>query len=164
MTHRVLGIDPGLASTGWGIVDSHNSRLIYVDHGTVTTPAGMSPHLRLLQLEREINSILEAYTPEAMGIETLYFAKNISSALPVAQARGVILLAAARKGLAVGEYSPTVIKQSVVGAGQADKAQIQNMICLILGLQETPKPDHAADALAAAVTFIHYGSSTVGAL
>ncbi len=161
MTHRVLGIDPGLASTGWGVVDFQNSRLIHVDHGTITTKAGMDAHLRLLHLERELNGIMEAFGPRSMGIETLYFAKNITSALPVAQARGVILLAAARKGLAVGEFSPSVIKQSVVGAGQADKAQVQSMICLILGLKEAPRPDHAADALAAAVTFINHGSGTM---
>jgi crossover junction endodeoxyribonuclease RuvC len=101
-----------------------------------------------------------------MGIETLFFTKNISSALPVAQARGVVLLAAGEKGLAVGEYSPVTIKQSVVGAGGAAKAQVQEMVRILLGLQDIPEPDHAADALAAAITFIHHGSlwSTVSAV
>ncbi|RKX97649.1 MAG: crossover junction endodeoxyribonuclease RuvC, partial [Spirochaetes bacterium] len=98
------------------------------------------------------------FKPSGMGIETLFFKKNISSALPVAQARGVVLLAAAEQGIAVGEYSPVTIKQSVVGAGGAAKIQVQEMVRLLLGLQDIPKPDHAADALAAAITFIHHGS------
>ena len=146
MTHRVLGIDPGLARTGWGIVDSNGTRHKHVDHGAILTGY------------REIISIIEAYQPSGMGIETLFFTKNISSAMPVAQARGVVLLAAAEKGMAVGEYSPVTIKQSVVGTGDAAKGQVQEMVRLLLGLSELPEPDHAADALAAAITFIHHGS------
>jgi crossover junction endodeoxyribonuclease RuvC len=166
VTHRVLGIDPGLASTGWGIIDSSGTRHRYIDHGTISTSSRELPERRLLGLYREITSLIDAFKPSGMGIETLFFTKNISSALPVAQARGVVLLAAGERGLAVGEYSPVTIKQSVVGAGGAAKAQIQEMVRILLGLQDIPEPDHAADALAAAITFIHHGSlwSTVSAV
>ncbi len=114
--------------------------------------------LRLLFLDRELSALISTYKPVGLGIETLFFKKNISSALPVAQARGVSLLCAAKAGLSVSEYSPVTIKQSVVGSGGAGKAQIQDMVRLLLGLKDIPKPDHAADALAAAITFIHHGS------
>jgi len=158
MTFRVLGIDPGLAETGWGIVDSDGTRHKYIAHGTVKTSSSLDPQIRLLDLSREIKAVISNYKPSGMGIETLFFTKNISSALPVAQARGVILLAAAESGLKVGEFSPTVIKQSVVGTGGAEKNQVQEMVKILLGLSSVPRPDHAADALAAAVTFIHHGS------
>ncbi len=166
MTHRVLGIDPGLASTGWGIIDSSGTRHQHMDHGTISTSSKELPERRLLILYREITSLIDSFKPVGMGIETLFFKKNISSAMPVAQARGVVLLAAAQKGLQVGEFSPVTIKQSVVGAGAASKGQVQQMVRLLLGLPEIPKPDHAADALAAAITFIHHGSlwSTVSAV
>lgn len=166
MTHRVLGIDPGLASTGWGIIDSSGTRHKHIDHGTITSNVKELPEQRLLGIYREITSLIEAYKPSGMGIEMLFFTKNISSAMPVAQARGVVLLAAAEKGLAVGEYSPVTIKQSVVGTGGAAKGQVQEMVRILLGLQSIPEPDHAADALAAAITFIHHGSlwSTVSAV
>jgi len=166
VNHRVLGIDPGLASIGWGIIDSSGTRHKHIDHGTITTSSKDLPERRLLDLYREVSSLIEAFNPSGMGIETLFFTKNISSALPVSQARGVVLLAAAEKGLTVGEYSPVTIKQSVVGAGGAAKKQVQEMVRILLGLQEIPGPDHAADALAAAITFIHHGSlwSTVSAV
>lgn len=157
MTHRVLGIDPGLADTGWGIVDSDGNRHKHVDHGTVKTVPRQAPELRLLELHRELTKLIKAFQPEGLGIETLFFTKNITSALPVAQARGVALLSAAQQGLAVMEFSPVTIKQSVVGSGGADKTQVQEMVRLLLGLNEKPKSDHAADALAAAITFIHHG-------
>ena len=156
--HRVLGIDPGLARTGWGIIDSDGTRHTHVDHGTITTDAGKAAEQRLVDLDREMSALIEAFRPAGLGIETLFFTKNISSALPVAQARGIMLLAAGKAGLAVGEFSPVTIKQSVVGSGSAGKAQVQDMVRLLLGLKEIPRPDHAADALAAAITFIHHGS------
>ena len=156
MTRRVLGIDPGLAATGWGVIESTGSRHTWVAHGTVATRSKVPLEKRLLHLYEELSSIFDTYEPVGMGIETLFFTKNISSAIPVAQARGVAMLLAAQKGLNVGEYSPVVIKQSVVGTGGAAKNQVQEMIRLILGLPEIPKPDHAADALAAAVTFVHH--------
>jgi crossover junction endodeoxyribonuclease RuvC len=155
---RVLGIDPGLAVTGWGIIDSSGTRHTHIDHGTIATAAGDSPALRLQSLYRELSALMAAFKPQGMGIETLFFTKNISSAIPVAQARGVVLLAAAEHNLTVGEFSPVTIKQSVVGAGGAEKKQVQEMVRLLLGLKEIPKPDHSADALAAAITFLHHGS------
>jgi crossover junction endodeoxyribonuclease RuvC len=164
--HRVLGIDPGLAQTGWGIIDSSGNRHKHIDHGTIKTVSREAPERRLLSLYRELKSLIEAYKPVGLGIETLFFTKNISSAMPVAQARGVVLLAAAESGLLVGEFSPVTIKQSVVGAGGAGKGQVQEMVRILLGLAEIPKPDHASDALASAITFIHHGSlwSTVSAV
>ena len=158
MIRRVLGIDPGLAAMGWGIVDSSGTRHVHVDHGSINTDSGDPPHQRLLAIERELSALIREYAPEGMGIETLYFTKNITSAIPVAQARGVALLAAAKAGLSVGEYSPVTIKQSVVGSGGAAKGQVQEMVRLLLGLPKAPKPDHAADALAAAITYLHHGS------
>jgi len=155
---RVLGIDPGLAQTGWGIIESSGTRHKHIDHGTISTDSKQAPEKRLLGLYRELTSLIKTFKPVGLGIETLFFTRNISSAMPVAQARGVVLLAAAEKGMAVGEYSPVTIKQSVVGAGRAEKGQVQEMVRLLLGLQDIPKPDHAADALAAAITFIHHGS------
>ena len=152
---RILGIDPGLAAAGWGIIDSRGSRLVHIDHGIIATSKDHSPARRLLVLHREISALIEAHRPGAMAVETLFFTKNISSAIPVAQARGVILLTAARHGLQVGEFSPMTIKQSVVGTGSAEKHQVQDMTRLLLGLAESPASDHAADALAVAVTFIH---------
>lgn len=156
MTRRVLGIDPGLAQTGWGVIDSDGARHRHIGHGTVKTSSSEEPGQRLLELYNELTSIITSYKPVGMGIETLYFVKNITSAMPVAQARGVVILTAAQAGITIGEFSPVTIKQSVVGAGGADKAQVQEMVRLLLGLSEIPKPDHAADALAAAVTFVHH--------
>ena len=158
MTHRVLGIDPGLARTGWGVIESNGTRHRYLNHGTISTESSLSMEIRLLELHRCLMALIDEHKPSAMGIETLFFTKNISSAIPVAQARGVALLSAAQAGLAVGEFSPLTIKQSVVGSGSADKNQVQQMVRLLLGLEDIPKPDHAADALAAAITFVHSGS------
>ncbi len=166
MMRRILGIDPGFASTGWGLIDSDGVRNKHIDHGSIETASGDAAEKRLMALYEEVAGIIESFKPTGLGIETLFFTKNISSAMPVAQARGVVLLAAAQAGLDVGEFSPVTIKQSVVGAGGADKAQVQEMVRLLLGLGEIPKPDHAADALAAAITFVHHGKpwSTVSAV
>ena len=158
MTYRVLGLDPGLAQTGWGLVDSDGIRHRHIDHGMIETDSAHPPEKRLLALHRELISLLAAFKPTAMGVETLFFTKNITSAMPVAQARGVALLAAAQSNLEVFEFSPPTIKQSVVGSGSADKQQVQAMVQLLLGLEQMPGNDHSADALAAAITLIHHGS------
>lgn len=158
MTWRVLGIDPGLSQTGWGIVDASGTRITHIAHGTIRTTPDTKPELRLLILHRELEKLITEYGPRTMGIETLFFTKNISSAIPVAQARGVTMLAAAEASIEVGEYSPLNIKQSVTGEGGAEKSQVQEMIRLILGLSEIPRPDHAADALAAAVCHVNHRS------
>jgi len=154
---RVLGVDPGFAHIGWGIVDFTGTRHRHVEHGSISSDRSDLPARRLLVLYNKLNAIIDGFNPVALGIETLYFLKNVSSAMSVAQARGVILLAAAERDMMVGEYSPLVIKQSVVGSGRARKTQVQEMVKILLGLSHIPKPDHAADALAAAITFIHHG-------
>jgi crossover junction endodeoxyribonuclease RuvC len=152
---RILGVDPGLAHTGYGIIDSCPSRLFYVAHGVISTPPEMETGRRLLCIYERLAAVIEEYAPAEAGIENLYFAKNITSALPVAQARGAAFLLFAQKSLPVGDYPPPVIKRAVVGSGRADKAQVQELVKLLLGLQEIPRPDHAADALAAAICHAH---------
>ena len=148
---RIIGIDPGLASTGWGVVDCAGGRICYVDHGNITTPAGQPQAERLFSIMRAVRSVLEIYRPTEAAVEILYFGKNVSSAIPVAEARGVIFAALAEHDLPVIEFSPNAIKQGVAGVSRADKKQVQEMVRIILGLAEKPSPDHAADALAAAI-------------
>lgn len=148
----VLGIDPGLASTGYGVIRVAQGRFQHVTHGVIKTPSGESPGTRLRHIHEQILVLLTTYRPNMAGIESLYFTKNVSSAIPVAQARGVVLLALAQHGTPAQEYTPQVIKQAVVGSGQADKEQVSQMVRIILGMSEVPRPDHAADALAAAIT------------
>lgn len=152
---RVIGIDPGLANTGWGIVDTDGIRFKYIKHGTIETASNIKSPLRLKELYSKLEEIILEYKPTHSGVETLYFAKNISSAIPVAQARGVQLLSLGNNGVITGEYTPIEIKQAVVGNGRATKKQVQEMVKLLLKLKTIPKPDHAADALAAAICHIH---------
>lgn len=148
----VVGIDPGLASTGYGIVEGRSGRLVYMAHGVIETPASMPRSDRLLIIFNAVNAVLDRYKPTEAGMETLYFAKNVTSAMGVAEARGVVTLALALRGISLGEFTPHGIKQAVVGVARADKRQVQESVRLLLGLSEIPKPDHAADALAAAIT------------
>ena len=152
---RIIGIDPGLANAGWGIIDVKGNRLTYVAHGAIKTEAGLPSPIRLKIIFESIQKIIELYKPDESGIETLYFAKNVKTALPVAEARGVLTLGLILSGLVVGEYTPLQIKQAVVGYGRADKNQVQQMVRLLLALDKIPKPDHAADALAAAICHTH---------
>ena len=148
---RTLGIDPGTAIMGWGVVDEAVGTLTMVDFGAFTTPAGMPQSERLLSLYRELCALLERYHPEAAAIEELFFGKNVNTALTVGQARGVAMLALAQAGVPIYEYKPTVVKQAVAGYGGADKKQMQEMVRLTLRLVRIPKPDDAADALAIAI-------------
>lgn len=152
---RILGIDPGLANSGWGVVDVKGNRLTYVAHGSIKTAAGIPSPVRLKEIFDKLTEIIQLYLPTEAGMETLYFAKNVKSALPVAEARGVLSLCVVQSGLKLAEYTPLQIKQAVVGNGRADKNQVQQMVKLILGLGQIPKPDHAADALAAAICHVH---------
>lgn len=152
---RVIGIDPGLANTGWGVIETDGLRFRYLNHGTITTTNEFPSTIRLKEIYVKLTEIIEEYKPSNAGIETLYFAKNVSSALPVAQARGVQLLALGNLGIKTGEYTPIQIKQAVVGNGRATKKQVQDMVKLLLKLKTVPKPDHAADALAAAICHVH---------
>jgi len=150
-----VGVDPGLAAAGWGIVEVLGSRLTYLAHGCIKTAAGIPRSERLLAIYLAFNEVLDLYLPGEAGMETLYFAKNVTSAMPVAEARGVLCLALAERSIHVGEYTPMAIKQAVVGSGGAGKAEVQELVRLLLGLPVIPKPDHAADALAAAVCRAH---------
>jgi crossover junction endodeoxyribonuclease RuvC len=155
---RIIGVDPGLASTGWGVVEYTRGRLCYIAHGCIETTTGESRGERLRIIHKAFLKILKTYDPSEAAMESLYFGKNISSAMSVAEARGVLLLALTVQRLPIRELTPNAIKQAVVGVSRAEKKQIQEMVRLILGLKEIPKPDHAADALAAAICAAHMGS------
>ena len=148
---RTLGIDPGTAIMGWGLVDEAAGALSLVDVGVFTTPAGMPQAERLAQIYDELRALIERYHPEAAAVEELFFGKNVNTAITVGQARGVALLALAQAGVAIHEYKPSEVKQAVAGYGGADKKQMQEMVRLTLQLDRTPRPDDAADALAIAI-------------
>lgn len=149
----VLGIDPGLAHTGWGVVRQSGSHLSCLAYGCVTTPVGMPLERRLLKIHDQIGAVIERFAPTCVGIETVWFGQNISAAFGTGQARGAALVACAEGGLVVGEFSPKQIKLAVVGKGGAEKSQVQYMVQQLLRLENPPKPDHAADALAAAICY-----------
>jgi len=159
---RILGIDPGLASTGWGVLDNESGKICYVDHGNIETKPDIPRAQRLLFIQRSIRSIIEKYKPTQAAIETLYFGKNVSSAIPVAEARGVISAAIAESGIPLRELTPNSIKLGVVGHAGAGKKQVQEMVRIILNLEEVPKPDHAADALGAAICSANSGNADSG--
>ncbi len=148
----ILGIDPGLASTGWGIIKKGGSRLALIDFGCISTlPQSQFPK-RLKEIHGALKKIIRKYQPSRLALEELFFAKNVKTALKVSEVRGVIQLTAIQSHLPIIEFTPLQIKQALVGYGRADKNQIQKMVKLHLNLQEIPKPDHAADALAVAIT------------
>jgi crossover junction endodeoxyribonuclease RuvC len=148
---RTIGIDPGTAIMGWGIVDEAGGALKLVDFGALTTPAGMAAQDRLVLLYDGLRGILEKHRPDSAAIEELFFGKNVNTAITVGQARGVALLALAQAGLSIHEYKPMAVKQAVAGYGGADKKQMQEMVRMTLGLTAIPKPDDAADAVAVAI-------------
>ncbi len=148
---RILGIDPGLAIVGWGVVEVRGGRFYPVACGSVTTPAKTDVDYRLSIIYRDINEIIEKYKPDEMAIEELFFNTNQTTAIAVAEARGVILLSARQHGLPIGEYTPLQVKQAVVGYGKAEKRQVIAMVTSLLKLPAPPKPDDTADALAIAL-------------
>lgn len=149
---RIIGIDPGTGIMGFGVVDVIKGKVTLVDAGVITTPAH-TPHAeRLEDIFDSLTSIISETKPEQMSIEKLFFSQNITTAMTVAEARGVALLVGKKAGLAIAEYTPQQIKQSLTGYGKADKKQVQEMVRLQLGLSEVPKPDDCADAIAAAIT------------
>ena len=151
-----LGIDPGTATTGYGVVrETAQGALEVVDYGVIETPAKMPMEKRLQSLFHQLSNLIILHHPEYGAVEKLYFHKNVTTAMSVGQARGVIMLALAEAGVEIAEFTPLEIKQAVTGYGNADKRQIQQMIQALLGLEEIPKPDDAADALAVAVCFMH---------
>jgi len=152
----VLGIDPGTATTGYGLVrDRVDGSLESVAYGTIQTPVGMPAHQRLSVLFRKMNEILLLHRPETCAVEKLFFQRNISTAIAVGQARGVLMLAISEAGLDMAEYTPNEVKQAVAGYGSAGKKQMQEMVRVLLALPEIPKPDDAADALAIAITHMN---------
>ena len=154
-----IGIDPGYAIVGYGIIRYERARFSVVDFGAITTPAGMEFPLRLKTIFDDLCFLLDKYHPEAMAIEKLFFNTNKTTAVDVAQARGVILLAAQFSGCGVSEYTPLQVKQSIVGYGRAEKKQVQEMTKQLLGLSAVPKPDDTADALAMAICHAHSSAS-----
>ena len=148
----ILGIDPGLANTGWGVVRAGGSRVRPVAYGCITTGVEDELPTRLATIHDMLCGIIDRYEPTALSAEGIYFGANAKSAMLTAQARGAALVACAYKGLEYGEYTPMQIKQALVGTGTAEKEQVQYMVKAVLGLDHEPKPDHAADALAAAIT------------
>jgi crossover junction endodeoxyribonuclease RuvC len=149
---RILGIDPGTGILGFGVIDVTNGKAQLVDAGVIRTPVHEDDAVRLVTIFEELTDIIAATKPTVMSVEKLFFAKNVTTAMTVSQARGVVLLCGKQSGMEIFEYTPMQIKMAVTGYGKADKKQIQEMVRVILGLQEVPKPDDCADAIAAALT------------
>jgi crossover junction endodeoxyribonuclease RuvC len=149
---RILGIDPGTGILGFGVIDVVSGKLQLVDGGVIRTPVKEDDAVRLLTIYNELTEIIKQHKPDMMSVEKLFFARNVTTAMTVAQARGVVLLTAMQAGIPIHEYTPMQIKQAVTGYGRADKKQMQEMVKVLLELQQIPKPDDAADALAAAIT------------
>lgn len=149
---RILGIDPGTGILGFGVIDVDRNGPALVDAGVIRTPAKDDDAVRLLTIFDELTEIIKLNKPTIMSVEKLFFSRNVTTAMTVSQARGVVLLCGMQAGMAIHEYTPMQIKQTVTGYGSADKKQMQEMVRIILKLKEIPKPDDAADALAAAIT------------
>jgi crossover junction endodeoxyribonuclease RuvC len=147
----VLGIDPGTASTGFGVVESLGSRLRALGNGVIETRAGVPMELRLADIHARVGELLDEHAPDAVAIEELYFGTNARTAFAVGQARGVVLLAAGQRGIPSRSYTPQQVKGAVCGHGRADKDQVGRMVARLLSLATPPAPDHAADALAVAI-------------
>lgn len=152
---RIIGIDPGYAIVGFGVLEYNRAQFQVVDYGAVTTPADMDFNSRLLEIYNDLCYILDKFRPDFLAIERLYFTSNQKTAIDVAQARGIVLLAARQRNIEVFEYTPLQVKQSVTGYGKAVKKQVQEMTTRILKLPEIPKPDDTADALAIAICHAH---------
>lgn len=151
----IIGIDPGYAIVGIGVVEYVGNKFRTLEYNAITTPAGMATTERLKKIYQEMNMYLDKYNPDAVAIEELFFNSNQKTAINVAQARGVLLVAVANRNIPICEYTPLQVKQSVTGYGRADKKQIQTMVKMLLGLNAIPKPDDAADALAIAICHAH---------
>lgn len=156
---KILGVDPGLATIGYGIVDYKAQRFTTIAYGAITTRARLPIQRRLEIIADELDGLITTFSPQVMAVEELFFNTNITTGIAVAEARGVILLTAHRRGLQIAEYTPLQVKQAVSGYGRADKRQIITLVTEILGLKAPPKPDDAADALAIAVCHAHTSGS-----
>lgn len=151
----LLGIDPGLATTGWGVIKHEKGNLQKIDYGVVSTSTKLSFPRRLEKIHSEITKIIKKYKPQVVAVENIFFCKNAKTAMLVGQARGVILIAAIQNKKEVYEYTPLQVKQAICAYGRADKKQIQSMVKILLNLKEAPKSDDAADALAIAICCAH---------
>ena len=151
----IIGIDPGVARLGYGVIQENKGVITPLCYGSIETKAGKRQAERLLEIYTEITTLFTRYPPDFLAMEKLFFAKNVTSAMSVSEVRGVILLAAEQHELPVEEYTPNQIKQAITGSGRADKAQMQEMIRRLLHLDEVPKPDDAADGLSIALCHIH---------
>ncbi|MBQ3077224.1 MAG: crossover junction endodeoxyribonuclease RuvC [Clostridia bacterium] len=160
----VLGVDPGIASVGYGVVRHEGNRFAPLEYGTFHTKAGQELADRLLQINAFFEELVTRHPVDAMSVEELFFNTNVSTAIHVGHGRGVILLTAARAGIPVFEYTPMQVKQAVVGYGKAEKRQVQQMVKMMLHLKEVPKPDDTADALALAICHCHAASSRLSSL
>ena len=161
-TPIILGIDPGTAITGWGVVTEKQGTLQSLGFGVIRTPSTELLSERLVTIYDELSALLQRYQPDAVGVEELFFSKNARTALSVGHARGVVLLTVAQQKKPLFHYKPSQVKQAVTGYGAADKRQIQEMVKLLLGLDTVPQPDDAADALAVAICHLHSYSHLIG--
>lgn len=155
----ILGIDPGLAIMGWGVIETNGHKLRLIDYGAVLTDAGTPMPLRLRTLQAGVRNIISLYNPNEIAFEELFFSRNVTTALLVGAARGAAIIAAVDHTDELYEYTPMQIKQAVTGYGKADKKQIQQMVKLLLNMEDIPKPDDAADGLAVAITHAHTSHS-----
>ncbi len=147
----VLGIDPGVATIGFGVIRAERQKSTLIQYGVITTPPGIPLSNRLLQISNDMEELIRTFHPDEMAVEELFFTKNITTGIAVAHGRGVILLAAEKLGVPIFEYTPMQVKQAVVGYGGADKRQVMLMTQRLLGMKQIPRPDDAADALAIAI-------------
>ncbi|MDF2961699.1 MAG: Holliday junction helicase [Paenibacillus sp.] len=152
---RIMGIDPGIAIVGFGLIDKQGSRLVPVQYGCIQTEAHTDSAVRLKMVYDAMVQLIDKYKPDAVAIEKLFFNQNVTTAMTVSQARGVLMLAAVQQGLEIGEYTPLQVKQAIVGYGKAEKKQVQEMVRMFLHLSAVPKPDDVADALAVAICHAH---------
>lgn len=159
---RILGIDPGFATVGWAVIDSDRGNLYPVAFGAITTPAHTNFESRLSMIKKDLETVIDKYSPTEMAIEELFFNTNITTGIAVAEARGVILCTAYEKGLKISEYTPLQVKQAVVGYGKAEKRQVIAMVTSILKLKSPPKPDDTADAVAIAICHSQCLGSKIG--
>lgn len=147
----ILGIDPGFARTGYGLIEEKNKNLRMLDYGCISTPAGLIFEKRLKKIREGLIDLIKKFEPDVCAVEKIFFCKNAKTAIDVGQARGVVILTAAEKNLKILEFTPLQVKQFITGYGKAEKQQVQKMVKILLGLKEIPKPDDAADALALAI-------------
>ncbi len=150
--HVILGIDPGTATTGWGVIRQDGNKLRHIQHAVITTPSDWEMPRRLAEIHDRITDLIQGYRPSAVAIEELFFNTNVTTAITVGQSRGVAVLAAYKAGVPVSEYTPLQVKQAITSYGRADKKQVQEMVRALLNLRGIPRPDDAADGLAIAIT------------